>query len=144
MVVFLDANVFLYAAGTDPLRSEPCRAILRSVQEGRVAACTSTEVVQEVLHVVSRRLGGAAAVVAAEAVLDLVPVPIAVTGAVMRRALVVLVSAPGVSVRDAVHAAAMAEVSCTTIVSADKHFDLIAGLRRIDPLDAQAVMAWLG
>lgn len=143
MVVFLDANVFLYAAGSDLTRAAPCRAILQRVQEGGLQACTSTEVVQEVLHVIARRLGVAAAVTAAEAVLDLVPVPIAVTTAVMRRSLVVLATAAGVSVRDAVHAAAMAEIACTTIVSADQHFDRIAGLRRIDPLDAEAVRAWL-
>lgn len=144
MQVFLDANVFLYAAGSDPLRAAPCLKLLRAVEAGEIDAVTSTEVVQEVLHVVARRLGAPAAVQAAAAVLDLVPVPLGVDTAVMRQALAFLSDVPGLSVRDAIHAAAMRQVACVQIVSADRHFDLIAGLRRIDPLDSAAVQAWLG
>lgn len=143
MQVFLDANVFLYAAGSDGARAAPCLRILRAVEAGQMDAITSTEVVQEVLHVVARRLGGVAAERAAAAVLDLVPVPVAVDVAVMRVAMELLRNQPQLGARDAVHAATMAQVRCTQIVSADKHFDLVAGLRRIDPLREDEVAAWL-
>ena len=144
MQVFLDANVFLYAAGSDAGRAAPCLRILRAVEAGHIEATTSTEVVQEVLHVVARRLGGVAAERAAAAVLDLVPAPLAVDVAVMRAAMELLRNQPQLGVRDAVHAAAMAQIRCTQIVSADRHFDLIAGLRRVDPLREDDVEAWLG
>ena len=54
-MVFLDANVFLYAAGaSDPYR-EPCRRVLRKVEEGSLPSNTSVEVVQELLYVLWRR-----------------------------------------------------------------------------------------
>jgi predicted nucleic acid-binding protein len=144
MAVFLDANVFLYAAGADPRCADPCRRLLLAVESGALDATTSTEVVQEVLHVVSRRRGNALAVQAAEAVLDLVPAPIAVTADVMRGAIELLRKYPQLSVRDGVHAAAMASVGCAVVVSADRHFDQVAGLKRIDPLVDGAVAGLVG
>lgn len=139
MAVFLDANVFLYAAGKDTFYANPCRAILVAVEEGRLDATTNTEVVQEVLHVVGRRLGAGAAADAADAVLDLIRDPIPVTAEVMRAAAALLRQYPDLSVRDAVHAASMQSANCRVVVSADRHFDLVPWLRRVDPLDSGAL-----
>ena len=143
MEVFLDANVFLYAAGRDDRFGVPCRQILTAVERGMLAATTDAEVVQEVLHVVGRRMGAAMAADAADAVLDLIDEPIAVTGYVMRDAAALLRRQPALSVRDAVHAACMRAAECTVVVSADRHFDLLPWLRRVDPLDAPAIAALL-
>lgn len=139
MAVFLDANVFLYAAGRDPRFAEACRKILVAVEQGRLGATTNTEVVQEVLHVVGRRLGATAAAEAADAVLDLIRDPIPVTAEVMRAAAALLRQHPDVSVRDAVHAASMQSINCRVVLSADRHFDLLPWLRRVDPLDWEVV-----
>ncbi|MDP7111874.1 MAG: type II toxin-antitoxin system VapC family toxin, partial [Myxococcota bacterium] len=55
MQVFLDSNVFLYAAGADHPHKVPCVEIVRAVSEGRLKANTSAEVVQEILYVYLRR-----------------------------------------------------------------------------------------
>ncbi len=45
----------------------------------------------------------------------------------------------GLSARDLLHAAVMRRVGATTLVSADRGFDRIAGIERLDPSD---VASW--
>ena len=49
MNVFIDSNLPMYAAGRDHPHRDPARRFLERVREGNVDACTSTEVVQEIL-----------------------------------------------------------------------------------------------
>jgi len=49
-VIFVDSNIPMYVAGRDhPLR-EPARRFLARVRAGEIEACTSTEVLQEMLY----------------------------------------------------------------------------------------------
>ena len=131
--VFLDSNIFLYAAGAGhPLRT-PCQSLLARIGDGALAATTSVEVVQEVMHVAARRGHRAEAAVMAEALLALFPGLLAVTPAVVVRACELFRRHPRLSVRDALHAATMLENGLDTIVTADRHFDRIDGLRRVAP-----------
>ena len=133
MMVFLDSNVFLYAAGqAHPLR-EPCRAALQQVSRGDLEATTSAEVVQELLHVTLRRGLRKEGVELARKVLDAFPGLLPVTAQVMLAACELAARYPELSTRDAVHAATMQSNNLRVIISADKHFDAIAGLERIDP-----------
>jgi predicted nucleic acid-binding protein len=43
-------------------------------------------------------------------------------------------AAQGVRSRDIIHAAIMQNHAWTDIISSDTHFDLIAGLKRLDPI----------
>ncbi|MCB9737815.1 MAG: type II toxin-antitoxin system VapC family toxin [Deltaproteobacteria bacterium] len=140
--VFLDANVFLYAAGVDSTVATACRALLAAVRDGQLDATTSTEVVQEILHVVARRRGATIAADAADAVLALVPEPIAVTPTVIRSTVAVVRASPTLSIRDAVHVAAMRSEGIGIVVSADKYFDAV-DVERVDPYDSEAVQALL-
>ena len=54
--VFLDANVFLYAIGSASPYREACRELLDAAGDGAFEAVTSTEVLQEILHIRSRRV----------------------------------------------------------------------------------------
>lgn len=143
MAAFLDANVFLYAAGADGPYREPCIALLRAVESGQCAAATSTEVVQEVLHVVARRAGAEVAATAAESVLGLVSVVLPVERSDLERACALLRKHPGLPVRDAVHAATLRRAGIDVIVSADKHFDQVTQVQRVDPLDRDALLRLL-
>lgn len=53
--LFLDTNVFLYAAGADHPLKKPSIRWLEGAAEGRFRAVTSAEVLQEILHVLIRR-----------------------------------------------------------------------------------------
>jgi hypothetical protein len=131
--VFLDSNVFLYAAGAGhPLRA-PCQALLARIADGTVAATTSVLVVQEVMHVVARRGRRDQAAELAEAILALFPGLLSITPAIAARACDIFRRRPDLSVRDALHAATMIENEIDSIVTADRHLDAIDGIRRIDP-----------
>lgn len=130
--IFLDTNVFLYAVGAADPQQEPCRRIIRAVAAGRLDAATSSEVVQEILHVLARR-GRADAVEVVRNALALFPDLLPVGAREMAEACDLLDAQPGLSVRDAVHAATMRSYEIDTIVSVDAHFDAIRGIRRLEP-----------
>jgi hypothetical protein len=135
-VIFLDTNVFLFAAGAEhPLR-EASQRILRRVAQEELAATTSSEVVQEILYVLYRRgLADSAQQLARNAILlfpDLLPV----TRNDMEAACDLLERYPGIPTRDAVHAATMLNNGITTIITADGHFDGIREVHRLSFAEA--------
>ena len=56
-MILLDTTVLVYAVGSEhPLR-DPCRAVILAIGDGRLAATTTVEVLQEFAHVRARRRG---------------------------------------------------------------------------------------
>jgi len=133
---FLDTNIFLYAAGGDHPYREPCRHILRRVAEAELNATTSSEVVQEILYVLTRRGLRTQAVVLARNILAVFPALLEVGASEMNAACDLLESTPELPPRDAVHAATMLTHEITTIISADTHFDQLTQVKRIAPDEA--------
>ena len=132
-MVFLDANVFLYAAGASDAYREPCRRVLRRVEEGSLPSNTSVEVVQELLYVLWRRGLVEKGILLARHVIDLFPELLPQTAEDLREACRLLSRNPALTPRDAAHVATMRKHGIETIVSADMHFDGIRGIRRVDP-----------
>ena len=131
MRVFIDSNVPMYVAGRDhPLR-ESARRILDRAQRGELEACTSTEVLQEILF----RYWGLKRIDLAREVYDLFvqlcPVIFPVTLADTDRAKEILVARPAISARDAVHAAVMLNNDVTHIATFDQGFDAVPGIERL-------------
>lgn len=143
MTVFIDTAVPMYAAGGDHRLREPCRSILRSVESGRLAAVTSAEVIQEILHrfvAIRRRELGAEL---AGATLDLFSPVLPVTHAVMARMPRLVLSYPSLSARDLVHVATCVEERIETIVSPDAGFDPVAEVTRVPPDDPEQLARFL-
>ena len=134
--LFLDANVFLYAVGGDSPHRESCRALLAAMAAGRIDAVTSSEVLQEVLHVSARRRGVADGIAATRAAAGLVAEVLPLKGPDVLAACEVLEEAPRLGARDAFHVAVMRAAGLTTMVSVDRDFDDVPGLTRVDPADA--------
>jgi len=131
-VVFLDTNVFLYAAGLEhPLRS-PARRVVRLLEEGALAANTSVEVVQELVFVLWRRGARREGIELAKRLVRLFPAMLSCTREELGAALAILDRNPRLTPRDALHVATMRNHGIETIVSADRHFDELSGIRRID------------
>jgi predicted nucleic acid-binding protein len=129
--VFIDSNVPMYVAGRDhPLRAA-ARRILDRAQRGDFEACTSTEVLQEILF----RYWGLKRLDLAREVYDLFvqlcPVVFPVALADTDRARDILTSSSGISARDAVHVAVMLNHDVTRVATFDRGFDGIAGLERM-------------
>lgn len=139
--VFIDSTVFVSALGREHPMREPCRALIDRMAIGSLRGETSVEVVQEVVHVRLRLTGDRKlAVSAGRKVADLCHVH-GLRPADLDHALSLFEKGRTIGARDALHAAVALAYGLDTIVSADRDFDEVAGLRRIDPLDAKALSA---
>lgn len=130
-MVFVDSNIPMYVAGRDhPLRA-PALRFLERVRAGDVEACSSTEVLQELLY----RYAGLKRIDLARDVYNLFvalcPVILPVTIADTDRARDLVIGGSGVSVRDAVHAAVMLNNDVSRIATFDTGFDAVAGIERL-------------
>ncbi len=131
-MIFIDSNIPMYVAGRDhPLR-EPARRFLDRVRTGNVDACSSTEVLQEILY---RYVGLNRHDLAADVYdlfVQLCPVIFPVTLADTDRAKMLIAEQAAIGTRDAVHAAVMLNNGVRRIATFDAGFDAVAGVERID------------
>ena len=133
MRVFLDTDVFLYAAGRAHPRREARAQLLRRMADGALDAITNSEVVQEILYVLVRRGQRDEGVTLARHVAALFPELLAVTGQDMDRACDLVARYPKLPVRDAVHAATMLGNGLKHVVSVDEDLDQVREIRRVAP-----------
>jgi len=130
-MVFIDSNIPMYVAGRDhPLRA-PAMRLLERVRAGDLDACSSTEVLQEILYRYAglRRLDLARDVY--NLFVSLCPVIFPVTLADTDRARDLMSAVTGISVRDAMHAAVMLNNGVGEIATFDTGFDLVSGVERL-------------
>jgi len=137
--LFLDANVFLYAVGADSAHRDACRSVLQAVGQGTLDGITSSEVLQEILHVRTRRVSVTDATSAVRAAAELVAEVLPVTNRDVLEACRLLETHSGLGARDALHAAVMKNSQVHVLVSLDRDFDAIADLKRIEPAAALAL-----
>jgi predicted nucleic acid-binding protein len=129
--VFVDSNIPMYVAGGEHPHREPAHRFLERIRKGRVDACTSTEVLQEILYRYSslHRLDLARDVY--DLFVEICPVILGVTLADTDRARDLVCGAAGISARDAVHAAVMLNHDIERIATFDAGFDGVPGIRRL-------------
>jgi uncharacterized protein len=130
-----DSSIFLYATGGDHPYRDSCRELVAALGDRRVLGHVNAELLQELAHVRGRRSprGDAAAFARAAASATTVH---ACERADALRALDLYEAHPELDMRDAVHAATALRTGVTTIVATDRAFDVVAGLTRLDPIDA--------
>lgn len=141
-VAFIDANVPIYAAGSDHPYKEPCARILRVLANAPQTFVTDSEVLQEILHryLASGRwtLGREVVRAFAEAMRGRVE---SVHAEDIALAAELADRHSRVSARDLVHAAVMQRLGVDYIISADTDFDHLEGIERLDPA---RIEEWLG
>ena len=127
-MVFVDANLFVYAATDDPRRKH-CLAILRMVAAGRLRGTNGSDR--------DRRTPASGTPGAAKHAYELLTPLLDITDEIVREALMIEVS--GLGANDRLIVATCRAAGISTILSADVGVDRVPGLGRIDPLDASAV-----
>lgn len=132
----IDANVPFYAGGREHLYREPCARILSMVATYPRAFVTDVEVLQEVIHrsIALRRWDHGRNVL--REFVDLMYgriEPVYVDDIQVAAALAD--QHPGISARDLLHAAVMRRLGVNSIISADRDFDRLPGIIRLDPAD---------
>lgn len=128
----VDANVLVYAVAGDEL-GERCRAILAAVAAGELDGVTSTAVLEELWHLeLSGRIGNLSGQTARA--LSLFAPPLPITAAIFTRALAIEAPAE-LGANDRIHVATCIEHDIPAILTADRGFDAVSAIERIDPLD---------
>jgi uncharacterized protein len=130
-VIFIDANVPMYLIGRDHRHKVDAQSVLERLAGERRRLTTSSEVFQEVLHrylSIDRRDKIEPAFELLRRIVDEV---LAIEEADVFLAKDIVHAHLGLSARDALHAAVMRRHQITEILSFDRGFDAIAGIRRI-------------
>jgi predicted nucleic acid-binding protein len=130
VIVFIDSNIPMYAAGREHAYRDSSRQFLAAVHRGEIEGCTSTEVLQEILYRYSslQRLDLGCEVY--DLFTAICPNVLDVTLADTDLALDLLREGRGLSARDAIHAAVMANHDIEWIATFDADFDRVSGVRR--------------
>lgn len=132
---FLDANVVMYAGGgAHPLR-EPCRNALQRAVDRKIPLLTDSEVLQEILYRYFSLREADKAEKAYRATVRLCDEVLPVAEEDTARALELLLRHPRLTPRDAIHVATMERRGIQKLLSADRDFDDLDIVRRIDPAD---------
>ena len=132
-MILVDSNILMYAAGTEHPNKAPSVSFLERVAEGKIDAALDAEVLQEILH----RYRGLNRWADGKQVYDLArrlfPIVFPVTVEIVDRARDLLESGDGIAVRDALHAVVVEIRELEAICSYSREFDLVEGIRRIEP-----------
>lgn len=144
MTVFIDTSVIMYAGGADHPLQSPCARIIVAIGDGDLAAVTSVEVVQEILHrfisIKRPETGNQMANLTLRVFAPVLPI----THAMMRRVPDLAARYPALQARDLVHVATCVHEGIAEIVSADTSFDAVHEVRRRDPVEFAASLAPVG
>jgi len=128
---FVDANVFVYGAAPSEYRA-PCLEVLAAIAWGESEGRTSTAVLEEVWHIeLSGRAGRLDGLT--ERAYTLMAPLLAVTDDAFRLAL--SLEAAGLGANDRLHVATCRIHGIEAVLTADREFEGLHGVRRVDPLD---------
>lgn len=133
MTLFVDANIPMYVAGRPHPFKEPSTAFLRNVAERKVGAVSDVEVLQEILYRCHHIKEVQKGFQVFETFARTIPVIYPVFLGDMLKAKELLHKHDDIRPRDALHAAVMLNRGLDTIVSYDRHFDHIPGIKRVEP-----------
>jgi predicted nucleic acid-binding protein len=132
-MIYLDSNVFIYAALNADALGSKMRQLLARVEEGSEAAASSALTFDELVWVVGKYRGKEDAWAAGQAFLDLRNLKIVDVGPAVLTSALEIMRKHDLAPRDGIHAASALIRDIKTIVSSDGHFDKIEGLKRRFP-----------
>jgi hypothetical protein len=126
--MYLDSNVFIYAALDVGDLGEAARALLKKIQENKATGIVSPLVFDEVLWVIQKMAGREDAKAIAQGLLELPLQWVDVGYTSVRQSMPAYES--GLDPRDAMHVGIMIDYSIKVIVSEDKDFDKVKTIER--------------
>lgn len=132
-MIVLDTTVLVYAKGAAHELRDPCRALIKAVAAGDLEATTSVEVIQEFVHVRSRRRDRADAADLGRDYAELLAPLLTISGAELRAGLALFETTERLGAFDAVLAAAAMAFGAEALVSADTAFSDVPGLDHVLP-----------
>ena len=133
VMIYLDANIFMYLITGESQQSESCLSIINKVITGKMEACTSLLTWDEVLYALKREIGRERALEESRKFLEIPSLLfIEVDGEVITKAQM-MTELYHLNPRDAIHAATAILNCCKEIFSDNPDFDRVKGLKRVAP-----------
>lgn len=129
-MIFVDSNIPMYLIGADHPNKALARRLVERAVHDRERLVTSAEVLQEILHRFAAPERHVAIGPAFELMFALVDEILPITADDVVRARTILASAPGLSARDGLHLAVMAQHGIAVILTFDAAFDGWPAVRR--------------
>jgi predicted nucleic acid-binding protein len=128
-MLYLDANVFIYAAINTQEIGEKARALLQKIQQGEQQAVTSVLTFDEVFWAIKKRKPELAQETSYALLnfpnLEIIPADRKLTLSALK-----IINEYNLAPRDALHAATAIASNTDCVVSTDSHFDKIKELTR--------------
>lgn len=134
-MIVVDTTVLIYAVGAEHPLAVPCRQVMTTIGAGQIRVSTTVEVIQEFLHVRSRRRTRKTATGLARRFATAMAPLLAVDSADLDAGLDLFERVPGLGAFDAVLAAAARNRQADALISADRAFADVPGLRHLNPAD---------
>lgn len=129
----LDANIVMYAVGKPHVYKAPCQAILQKALNNTEVFNIDAELCQELLYVYGRRGEMETGFKTVDALLSLFPNLFVIDSDVILETTRLMHKYPKLVARDAIHAAVAIAYDLEGIISVDKVFEGIKGLKRFEP-----------
>ena len=134
-LIFIDVNVFIYAAGAPHPYKAPCVKILSDIEIGALTGAINTEILQELLYRYTHIKLADKGIQLCRYILKYPLTILPVVENDIRLAIDLFQAHHTTSIkpRDAIHAATMRNNGITRLISADADFDRLSVIR-VDPL----------
>jgi hypothetical protein len=130
-VIFVDSNIPMYLVGAAHPHKADAQRLLEQLVVARERLVTDAEVLQEILHRYVAIGRPDAIQPAFDALVGVVDEVFPVDLAAVERAKTIVLGAPRLSARNALHVAVMQRQDVTRILSFDAGFDRVPGLERL-------------
>lgn len=143
-MMLLEANIVIYAEGREYIYRDPCRLVMDQVRLRPERYAIDAETIQEILYSYSRQGELDKGIRIVDELLARMPHIIPITVVEIREAMRLMRETPGLSARDAIHAAVVMVHGLDGIINADRDFARIPGLRRYDPAELAAGLGAYG
>jgi predicted nucleic acid-binding protein len=132
-VILIDSKILMYASGHEHPHRGPSLKFIERIAEGEIEATIDAEVLQEILHryrSLDRWTEGGEVYDTARVLFpDVLPITAEVTDVARR----LMDQYQGLFARDAIHSAVVEVYRLEGVCSFDRDFDVIRGLRRMQP-----------
>jgi len=129
---YIDTNVWVYAMIAHPKYGEKCREILKKIEEEKMKAAISTQVLGEVAGVLYSKYKVKDTISQLNTVLSY-PIDIYIVHPDVIRVAAEYARDYDITPYDGIHIAVAVEHNVRDIISADKELDKVELIRRIDP-----------
>ena len=127
--VFIDANIPMYAAGSEHPNKAPSIKILEKISKEQIFGVTSAEVLQEILHRYQSINMLSSGIEIFEEFSNIVDEVLQINFKIMENAKIIISGNPVILTRDAIHAATIEYYNIDYIATFDKHFEHFNNIR---------------